>query len=133
MTDTRPIPLVDLKAQLARIRPEIEEAIARVLASAAYVHGEDVRAFEREFAGFCGAAHACAVANGTDALHLALRACGVGPGDEVVTVANTFIATGEAILLVGAKYYNQDITESYRKQSIFLDTGVGVYKQRIQS
>ena len=103
MTDARPIPIIDLKAQLARIRPEIDEAVARVLSSTAYVQGEDVRLLEREFAAFCGAAHACAVANGTDALHLALRAYGVGPGDEVVTVANTFIATGEAILLVGAK------------------------------
>jgi dTDP-4-amino-4,6-dideoxygalactose transaminase len=103
VTDTRPVPIIDLKAQLARIRPEIEEAVERVLSSAAYVQGEDVRRFEREFAEFCGAAHACAVANGTDALHLALRAYGVGSGDEVVTVADTFIATGEAVLLVGAK------------------------------
>ena len=62
-----------------------------------------MRLLEREFADYCGAAHACAVANGTDALQLALRAYGIGPGDEVVTVANTFIATGEAILLVGAR------------------------------
>ena len=103
MPDARPIPIIDLKAQLARIHPEVREAVERVLSSAAYVQGEDVRLLEREFAGFCGAAHACAVANGTDALQLALRAYGVGPGDEVVTVANTFIATGEAILLVGAK------------------------------
>jgi dTDP-4-amino-4,6-dideoxygalactose transaminase len=103
VNDTRSIPIIDLKAQLARIRPEIDEAVARVLSSTAYVQGEDVRLLEREFAEFCGAAHACAVANGTDALHLALRAYGIGPGDEVVTVANTFIATGEAILLVGAK------------------------------
>jgi len=94
VTGTRPIPLLDLKAQLARIRPEIDEAVARVLSSTAFVHGEDVRLLEHEFAGFCGAAHACAVANGTDALHLALRAYGVGPGDEVVTVAFSFIATG---------------------------------------
>ena len=103
MSDPRPIPILDLKAQLARIRPEIDDAVASVLSSGAYVHGEDVRLLEREFAAFCGATHACAVANGTDALHLALRAYGVGPGDEVVTVANTFIATGEAILLAGAR------------------------------
>jgi dTDP-4-amino-4,6-dideoxygalactose transaminase len=103
VTDVRPIPIIDLKAQLARIRPEIDEAVARVLSSTAYVQGEDVRLLEREFADYCGTAHACAVANGTDALQLALRAYGIGPGDEVVTVANTFIATGEAILLVGAK------------------------------
>jgi dTDP-4-amino-4,6-dideoxygalactose transaminase len=95
--------MLDLRAQLARIRPEIDEAVGRVLASTAWVQGEDVRLLEREFADFCGAANACAVGNGTDALHLALRAYGVGPGDEVVTVANTFIATGEAILLVGAR------------------------------
>src|SRR5512139_201694 len=103
MSDPRPVPLLDLKAQLARIRPEVDEAVDRVLSSTAWVQGEDVRLLEREFAAFCGAAHACAVANGTDALHLALRAYGVGPGDEVVTVANTFIATGEAILLAGAR------------------------------
>jgi dTDP-4-amino-4,6-dideoxygalactose transaminase len=103
LTDTRTIPIIDLKAQLARIRPEIDEAVARVLSSTAYVQGEEVRLLEREFAAFCGAAHACAVANGTDALHLALRAYGVSPEDEVVTVANTFIATGEAVLLVGAR------------------------------
>jgi dTDP-4-amino-4,6-dideoxygalactose transaminase len=103
VTDTRPIPALDLKAQLERIRPEVEEAVARVLSGTAWVQGEDVRLLEREFAAFCGASHACAVANGTDALHLALRAYGVGPGDEVVTVANTFIATGEAILLAGAR------------------------------
>ena len=103
MGDTRPVPLLDLKAQLARVRPEVDEVVGRVLSSTAWVQGEDVRLLEREFAAFCGAAHACAVANGTDALHLALRAYGVGPGDEVVTVANTFIATGEAILLAGAR------------------------------
>jgi dTDP-4-amino-4,6-dideoxygalactose transaminase len=103
VTDTRSIPIIDLKAQLARIRSEIQEAVERVLTSTAFVQGEDVRLFEREFADFCGATHACAVANGTDALHLALRAYGVSAGDEVVTVANTFIATGEAILLVGAR------------------------------
>ena len=95
--------MVDLKAQLARIRPEVDEALARVLGSTAFVFGEDVRRLEEEFARFCGTAHACAVANGTDALHLSLRAYGIGPGDEVVTVANTFIGTGEAILLAGAK------------------------------
>jgi dTDP-4-amino-4,6-dideoxygalactose transaminase len=103
VTDPRPIPIVDLKAQLAGIRDEVDEAVARVLSSAAYVQGEDVRLLEREFAGFCGAAHACAVANGTDALHLALRAYGIGPGDEVVTVAFSFIATGEAVGLAGAR------------------------------
>jgi dTDP-4-amino-4,6-dideoxygalactose transaminase len=94
--------MIDLEAQLAALRPEIDEAIDRVLSSAAFVFGPDIKELEREFADFCGASDACAVANGTDALHLSLRAYGIGPGDEVVTVANTFIATGEAILLAGA-------------------------------
>ena len=103
MTEPRFIPIADLKAQLDRIRPEIDEAMTRILESTAFVFGKDVKLFEEEFARYCGATHACAVANGTDALHLSLRAYGVGSGDEVVTVANTFIATGEAILLAGAK------------------------------
>jgi dTDP-4-amino-4,6-dideoxygalactose transaminase len=102
MSEPRAVPFVDLRAQLARIRPEIDETVARVLSSCAFVGGEEVAGLEREFAALCGTAEACAVANGTDALHLALRAYGVGPGDEVLTVANTFIATGEAVLLAGA-------------------------------
>jgi dTDP-4-amino-4,6-dideoxygalactose transaminase len=97
------IPMVDLKAQYARIRGDVDAAMARVLDTTAFIKGEDCGAFEKEFAAYCGAAHAVGVANGTDALILALRAYGVGPGDEVVTVANTFIATGEAILLNGAR------------------------------
>ena len=99
----RVIPMVDLRAQYARIRGEVDEAMARVLSSTSFIKGEDCGAFEKEFAAYCGAAHAVGVANGTDALILALRAYGVGPGDEVVTVANTFIATGEAVLLNGAR------------------------------
>ena len=103
MAEKRGIPMVDLAAQYRRIRPEVDAAMARVLETTAFIKGEDCGAFEREFAAYCGAAHAVGVANGTDALILALRAYGVGPGDEVVTVANTFIATGEAILLNGAR------------------------------
>jgi dTDP-4-amino-4,6-dideoxygalactose transaminase len=95
--------MVDLRAQYARIKAEIDAAVARVVESAHFIGGEDCGAFEKEFAAYCGAAHACGVANGTDALTIALRAYGIGPGDEVVTVANTFIATGEAILLNGAR------------------------------
>jgi dTDP-4-amino-4,6-dideoxygalactose transaminase len=102
MTDLA-VPMVDLKAQYERIRAELAPALERVLASAQFIRGEDCARLEEEFAAYCGVAHACGVANGTDALVLALRAYGVGPGDEVVTVANTFIATGEAILLNGAR------------------------------
>ena len=95
--------MVDLAAQYRRIAGEIDAAIAGVVASTAFVGGEDCRLFEAEFAAWCGAAHAVGVANGTDALTLALKAYGIGPEDEVITVSNTFIATGEAILLNGAR------------------------------
>ena len=103
MVDMPSVPMVDLLAQLERIRPEVDAAVARVLQSTQFIHGEDCGRLEEEFAAYCGARYAVAVANGTDALALALRAYGVGPGDEVVTAANTFIATGEAILLNGAR------------------------------
>jgi dTDP-4-amino-4,6-dideoxygalactose transaminase len=97
------VPMVDLKAQHDRIRRDLDAAIARVLDASAFINGEDCALFEKEFAAYCGAEAACGVANGTDALTVCLRAYGVGPGDEVVTVANTFIGTGEAIFLNGAR------------------------------
>ena len=112
MTSLRAVPMLDLRAQLLRIRPEVDEAVERVIASTHFIQGEDCGRLEEEFAAYCGASHACAVANGTDALILALRAYGVGPGDEVVTVANTFIATGEAILLNGATPVFVDVDPS---------------------
>jgi dTDP-4-amino-4,6-dideoxygalactose transaminase len=95
--------MVDLGAQYQRIKPAIDAAIARVVESGHFIKGEDCRLFESEFAAWCGVAEAVGVANGTDALTLAMKAFGVGPEDEVVTVSNTFIATGEAILLNGAR------------------------------
>ena len=103
MSETQPVPMVDLKAQYERLRPEIDAAVARVIESSQFVGGEEVRRFEEEFAAHCGVTHACGVANGTDALALTLRALGVATGDEVVTVASTFFATAEAILLCGAR------------------------------
>ena len=97
------IPMVDLKAQYARIRTDIDAAIARVVESTQFVRGEECAAFEKEFAEYCGVPYACGVANGTDALTISLWALGVKAGDEVATVANTFIATGEAILINGAR------------------------------
>ena len=96
------IPLVDLKAQYAAIKPEIQAAIGEVLDSAQFINGPAVADFERRFAEFCGAGFAVGVGNGTDALTLALNALGIGDGDEVITAANTFIATAEAIVAVGA-------------------------------
>lgn len=96
------VALCDLARQAAALRPELEAAAARVLASGAYVLGAEVEAFEREVAAFVGAPHAVGVASGTDALELALRAVGVGPGDEVLTTPFTFFATVSAILGCGA-------------------------------
>ena len=93
---------VNLAPRLARHRAELDAAYARVMDSGRFILGPEVEAFEREFARYVGAAHAVGVASGTDALHLALRAVGVGTGDEVVTVAHTAIATVAAIEMAGA-------------------------------
>ena len=106
------VPMVDLRAQYLRIQPAVDAAVRRVVESTQFIGGEECRLFEREFAAYCGASHAVGVANGTDALTVALRAYGIGPGDEVVTVANTFIATGEAILLNGARPVFVDVDEA---------------------
>ena len=103
------IPLVDLQAQYRSIRPEIDAAIQRVLDSSRFISGDEVTLFEEAFASYCGARYAVGVASGTAALHLALLACGVGPGDEVVTSPLTFIATAEAICNVGARPVFADI------------------------
>ena len=96
------VPLFDTATPLAPLRAELDAAIARVLDSGRYILGPEVAAFEREWAAYCGAAHAIGVANGTDALTIALRAMGVGPGDEVVVPSFTFYASAEAIPPTGA-------------------------------
>ena len=96
------VPLVDLKTQYATIEAEVRAAMDEVLDSAQFINGPAVADFERMFAASCGAGFAVGVGNGTDALTLALKALGVGPGDEVITTANTFIATAEAVVAVGA-------------------------------
>src|SRR5258708_15702507 len=96
------IPLVDLQAQYRSIKQEIMAAIEGVLEGMQLFLGPQSQAFENEFAQYCGCRYGVGVSTGTDALALALRACDIGPGDEVITVANTFIATVEAIALVGA-------------------------------
>src|SRR5260221_4376897 len=96
------IPLVDLHAQYQTIRDEILPAIEDVFEHMQLFLGPQSQAFEADFAAFCGCRYGVGLASGTDALALALRACDIGPGDEVITVANTFIATVEAIALVGA-------------------------------
>jgi dTDP-4-amino-4,6-dideoxygalactose transaminase len=96
------VKFLDLQAQYQSIKPQIDEAVLAVLASSHYVLGPEVEAFEREFAAAHGAAEAIAVNSGTSALHIALLAAGIGAGDEVITTAMTFTATGAAIAYTGA-------------------------------
>lgn len=96
------IPFLDLKAPHVELRDDIDAAITRVLDSGWYILGPEVEAFEAEYAAYCQASHAVGVANGLDALHLALRAMGVGPGDEVIVPSNTYIATWLAVSQCGA-------------------------------
>lgn len=99
---TTSIPFLDLKAAYLELKPEIDAAVARVLDSGWYILGEEVDAFEAEYASYCGSRHCIGVANGLDALHLALRALDVGPGDEVIVPSNTYIATWLAVSQCGA-------------------------------
>jgi len=122
MVTTQPvmrISFVDLAAQYATIADELNQAITRVLEKTDFILGQDVRLFEEEFAAYCETDYAVGVDSGTSALELALRACGVGPGDEVITVANTFIASALGITHAGAtpvlvdidpQTYNMDIS-----------------------
>lgn len=105
-----PIPQANPKANYLAHKEAIDGAIVRVLDSGWYILGKEVDAFERDFAGYLGAKHATAVASGTDALHLALRACGIGPGDFVLTVSHTAVATAAAICLCGATPVFVDIS-----------------------
>ena len=96
------IPFADLAAMTQEVREEIEASFAQVLDSGRFIGGEVVERFEQDWAAYCRTAHAVGTANGTDALQLALRGLGIGPGDEVVVPANTFVATAEAVVLAGA-------------------------------
>ena len=108
------IPIVDLKAQYYSIKDEIDRAIAGVLESSQFILGKEVAAFETDFAAYCGAAHAIGVNSGTSALHLALLAAGVGPGDEVITVPFTMVASVASICYTGARPVFVDIdADSY--------------------
>jgi dTDP-4-amino-4,6-dideoxygalactose transaminase len=111
------IPLVDLKAQYATIRSEVDAAIQTVLDEAGFILGPQVDRFEHEFAAFCKVKHCVSVASGTDALHLILRGLGVGPGDEVIVPAFTFIATALGVTSAGATPILVDV----RKEDALLD------------
>src|SRR6185437_15484331 len=103
------IPFLDLKAQYRQMKPEMDAAVMRVIEGTQFVLGPEVAAFEERFASYCNVKHCHAVSSGTSALHLALLAAGVGPGDEVITVSMTFVATTAAILYSGAKPVYVDV------------------------
>lgn len=103
------VPFVDLKAQYHSIKSEIDSAVGAVIAQSAFVGGTFVKEFEEAFARYCGVGHCVGVANGTDAIAVALKTLGVEPGDEVITAANTFIATSEAVTMAGARVVFVDI------------------------
>lgn len=100
---TTNIDFVDLKTQYESISSEIDAAIREVITTASFIGGRFVKSFESNFSRYCGLKHCIGVGNGTDALFIALKAVGAGPGDEVITAANSFIATSEAITLSGAR------------------------------
>ena len=117
------IPFLDIKSTYTEIKDEIDASINRVLNSGLYILGPEVDAFESEWADYCGSNHAVGVANGLDALILALRALKVGPGDEVIVPSNTYIASWLAISAVGATpvpvepnptTYNINVKEIYK-------------------
>lgn len=103
------VPFLDLPAQHSALKQELLDVASRALDKAAFIGGAEVTGFEAEFARYCGAQHCVGVGSGTDALALALRAMDVGPGDTVVTVPNTFIATTEAVSLAGASFAFVDV------------------------
>lgn len=127
----KPIPQSSPKANYLSHKAAIDSAIGRVLESGWYILGREVSAFEEEFASFLGTRFAVGVASGTDAIHLALRACGVGPGDVVLTVSHTAVATVAAVGLCGATPLFVDIDpQSYTMDPDFLETVIRSHRDR---
>jgi dTDP-4-amino-4,6-dideoxygalactose transaminase len=112
-SETVAVPFVDLTGQHAELADELAAAFERVLATSRFVLGEELEAFESEFAAVCEAPHCVAVRSGSEALHLTLRACGIEPGDEVIVPSHTFVATALAVSWVGAVPVFVDIDETY--------------------
>jgi UDP-2-acetamido-2-deoxy-ribo-hexuluronate aminotransferase len=97
----KPIQMVDLVGQYQKIKPEVDAALQRVMDTAAFINGPEVKEFEKELATYLSAKHVVACANGTDALQIAMMALGLKPGDEVITASFTFVATVEVVALLG--------------------------------
>lgn len=111
MQELSPIPLVDLKAQYQSIQSDVENAVTNAMRRGDYILGQDVKEFESKFADYCQTKYAVGCASGTDAIHLACRAAGIGPGDEVIVPAFTFIATALGVSLTGAKVVLVDVDD----------------------
>ncbi len=119
------IPLVDLKAQYLSIKKEIDVAIKKVISQSAFIHGDEMKKFEEEFAQFCGVKYGVGVASGSVALDLAVMALGIGSGDEVILPAHTFVATAEAVSHIGAKPIFVDINErTYNIDSLLIEKAI---------
>ncbi len=119
------VPFLNLRAQHDPIREELQTAIQEVIDTSAFAGGPFVAKFEEDFAAFCQVKHAIGVGNGTDALWFALLACGVGPGDEVITVPNTFMATAEAISFTGATPVFVDVdAETYLMNPALIEQAI---------
>src|SRR5687768_11696697 len=107
------VPYNDLRLQHAALQPALNELFARVLRDSSFIRGPEVDAFEREFAAKVGVPHCVSCANGTDALYIAMRALRAGPGDEVITTAQTWISTAETITQTGARVVFCDVDETF--------------------
>lgn len=126
MNETRSIPFIDLKAQQDKIRPFLDKRLAKVLEHNQYIMGPEVSELEERLAGYTGAKHCIAVANGTDALLIALMALGIKPGDEVITPSFTFVATAEMVALLGARPVFVDIDpRTYNLDPNLLEKAIG--------
>ena len=111
------IQFLDFGAMHAELRPRLDSAYARVVDSNWLILGNEVKAFEHEFAAYCGAKHSIGVANGLDALFITLKAMGIGPGDEVIVPSNTYIATWLAVSYAGATPVSYTHLDVYKRQA----------------
>jgi len=119
------VPYVDFPAQFRASRSETLEAVERVLGRGDFILGEEVERLEGEFARLCETRYAISVANGTDALLLALRALGIGPGDEVITVSNSWISSAAAVALLGARPVFVDVGDDFCMDPRLIERAIG--------
>jgi UDP-2-acetamido-2-deoxy-ribo-hexuluronate aminotransferase len=132
ITQDNPLPFTDLAGQQAELRPQIERGIETVLRHGNYIMGPEVKELERQLAAYTGAKHCISVANGTDALQIALMALGIKPGDEVITPGFTYIATAETVALLGAKPVYVDINPStYNLDPLLLEAAITPHTKAI--